>query len=177
MLWAILNKSWRQNLTKQQLYGYLPPISKTIKIRRTRHAGHSWRSRDEFIGDVLLWTPSPGRARQDDQPAPTYHSSMPIHDVALKTYRKRWTIEKGGGRGSGISMLMEQHHDDDDDRSNITVCNNVLNVYKLHKKEIITDRLTVNQSSRILYCAISGSNKTTLKNALNVLDIYYWMNS
>ena len=24
MLWAILNKSWRQHLTKQQLYGHLP---------------------------------------------------------------------------------------------------------------------------------------------------------
>ena len=40
MLRAILNKSRRQHLTKQQLYGHLPPITKTIKIRRTRHAGH-----------------------------------------------------------------------------------------------------------------------------------------
>ena len=29
--------------TKQQLYRYLPPITKTIQIRRTRHAGHGWR--------------------------------------------------------------------------------------------------------------------------------------
>ena len=33
MLRAILNKSWRQNPTKQQLYGHLPPITKTMKIR------------------------------------------------------------------------------------------------------------------------------------------------
>ena len=33
MLRAILNKSWRQHLTKQQLYGHLPPITKTIKGR------------------------------------------------------------------------------------------------------------------------------------------------
>ena len=40
MLRAILNKSWRQHPTKQQqLYGHLPPITKTIKIRQTRHAG------------------------------------------------------------------------------------------------------------------------------------------
>ena len=39
MLRAILNRSWRQHLTKQQLYGHLPPITKTIQIRRTRHAG------------------------------------------------------------------------------------------------------------------------------------------
>ena len=31
MLWAILNKSWRQHPTKHQLYGHLPPITKTIK--------------------------------------------------------------------------------------------------------------------------------------------------
>ena len=40
MLRAILNKSWRQNPTKRQLYGLLPPITKTIQVRRTRHAGH-----------------------------------------------------------------------------------------------------------------------------------------
>ena len=63
MLQAILNKSWRQHPTKQQLYGHLPPITKTIKIRRTRHARHCWRSRDELVSDVLRWTPSHGRAK------------------------------------------------------------------------------------------------------------------
>ena len=32
MLQAILNKSWWQHPTKQQLSGHLPPISKTIKV-------------------------------------------------------------------------------------------------------------------------------------------------
>ena len=63
MLWAILNRSWRQHPSKQQLYGHLPPITKTIQIRRTRHVGHCCRSRDELISDVLLWTPSHGRAK------------------------------------------------------------------------------------------------------------------
>ena len=54
MLWAILNMSWRQYPTKQQLYGHLPPIMETIQIRWTRHAGHCWRSKDELISDVLL---------------------------------------------------------------------------------------------------------------------------
>ena len=63
MLPAILNKPWRQHSTKQQLYGHLPPISKTIKIRRIKHVGHCWRSREELISDVLLWTPSHGRAK------------------------------------------------------------------------------------------------------------------
>ena len=40
MLRAILNKSWRQHPTKQQLYDHLPLSVKTIPVRRTRHAGH-----------------------------------------------------------------------------------------------------------------------------------------
>ena len=63
MLRAILNKSWRQHTTKHQLYGHLPPITKTIQARQTRHAGHSWRSRDELISDVLLWTSTYSRAK------------------------------------------------------------------------------------------------------------------
>ena len=58
MVRAILNKSWRQHHTKQ----HLPPITKPIQVRRTRHAGHCWRSRNEIICDVLPWTPSHGRA-------------------------------------------------------------------------------------------------------------------
>ena len=71
MLWAILNKSWNPHPTKQQLYDHLPPITKTIKVRWTRHAGHCWRSRDELINDVLLWTPSHGQAKAG-RPARTY---------------------------------------------------------------------------------------------------------
>ena len=58
MLRAILNNYWRQYPTRHQLYGHLPPITKTIQVRRTRHAGHCWRSRDKHISDVLLWTPT-----------------------------------------------------------------------------------------------------------------------
>ena len=71
MLRAILNKSWRQHPTRHQLYGHLPPITKTIQARRTRHAGHCWRSGDELISDVLLWTPTYGRAKAG-RPARTY---------------------------------------------------------------------------------------------------------
>ena len=71
MLRAILNKSWQQHPTRHQLYGHLPPITKTIQVRRTRHAGHCWRSRDELIRDVLLWIPTHGRAKEG-RPARTY---------------------------------------------------------------------------------------------------------
>ena len=63
ILRAILNKSWQQHPTRHQLYGHLPPITKTIQVRRTRHAGHCWRSRDELIRDVILWIPTHGRDR------------------------------------------------------------------------------------------------------------------
>ena len=52
----VKNKSWRQHLTKRQLYGKLPPVTKTIQIKRTC---------------VLLWTPSHDRAKVG-RPARTY---------------------------------------------------------------------------------------------------------
>ena len=79
MLRAILNKSWRQNPTRHQLYGYLPPITKTIEVRRARHSGHCWRSKDEIISDALLWTPAYGQA-QAGRPARTY-----IHQLCEDT--------------------------------------------------------------------------------------------
>ena len=63
LLTAILNKSWWWHHTKQQLYGHLPPITKTIQVRRTRHAGHCWRNKDELLSDMLLHMDD---QRQDD---------------------------------------------------------------------------------------------------------------
>ena len=63
ILRAILDKSWRQHPTRHKLNGHLPPIMKTIQVRRTRHAGHCWRSKDKLISDVLLWTPTYGPAK------------------------------------------------------------------------------------------------------------------
>ena len=70
-LQAILNKSWRQHLTKQQLYSHLPPIMKTIKVRRIRHVRHCWKSENELISDILQWTSSHGQAKAR-RPARTY---------------------------------------------------------------------------------------------------------
>ena len=79
MLRAILNKSWRQHPTKHQLYGHLPSITKTIQVRRTRHAGHCWRSRDELISDVSPMDPHiwPSKSRT---------TSSNIHTAALWGY-------------------------------------------------------------------------------------------
>ena len=115
MLRAILNKSWQQHPTRHQLYGHLPPITKTIQVRRTRHAGHCWRSRDELIRDVLLWIPTHGRAKAG-WPARrrTFSSYVRIRVVVLKTYLGWWTIGRSGERGSGISVLPARYDDDDD---------------------------------------------------------------
>ena len=115
MLRAILNKSWRQHPTKHKLYGRLSPIAKTIQVKRTRHAGHSERSRDELISDVPVWTPSYGRTKQDNQLEHTYSSSVRIRDVALKTCQKRLTRGRSVERGSALSVLAVRHDDDDDD--------------------------------------------------------------
>ena len=71
MLRAIFNKSWQQNPTKHQLYDHRPPLMKTIQVRRTGHAGHCWRSKDELKTDVLLWTPAYGQPKAG-WPARTY---------------------------------------------------------------------------------------------------------
>ena len=75
MLRAILNKPRRQHPTKQQVYSHLPPVMKSIKLRRTRHARHCWKSRDELISDVLLWTPLHGRAKAG-RPARTFPQQL-----------------------------------------------------------------------------------------------------
>ena len=91
VLRAIFNKSWRQHPTRHQLYNHPPPITKTIKVRRTRHAGHCWRSRDELINDVLLWTPAYGQAKAG-RPARTYTQHMNtfffylVKSYVLKTF-------------------------------------------------------------------------------------------
>ena len=71
MLTTILNRSWQQHPTQHQLYGHLPLITKTIQARRTRHAGHCWRSKDEIVSDILLWTPAYGQSKAG-RPARTF---------------------------------------------------------------------------------------------------------
>ena len=60
-----------------------PDLARELKleVRRTRHAGHCWRSRDELIRDVLLWTPSHGRQKQDDQHEHTFSSYVRMNKL------------------------------------------------------------------------------------------------
>ena len=101
-LCAILNKSWKQNPTKQQLFGHLSPISKTIKVRRARHAGRCWRRKNEFICDVLLWIPLYGPTSVDS-PARTSINSLADTGCSLQglpgaTDDRNELKEREGGR-------------------------------------------------------------------------------
>ena len=58
ILCTVLNKFWKQHPIKQWLYGHLPLISQTIKVRWTKHAEHCWRIRNKLISEVLLWGPN-----------------------------------------------------------------------------------------------------------------------
>ena len=115
MLRAILNKFWRQHPTRHQLYDHLLPITKTIQVRRTTHACHSWRSRDDIISDVLLWTPSYGRAKAG-RPARTYIQQL-CEDTGcgLEDRPEAMTIGRSGEKGSGIFVLVARHDDDEYD--------------------------------------------------------------
>ena len=92
MLRAILNKSWRQHPTNHQLYGHLSPTTKTLQVRRTRHAGtllekqeraHKWCS----PMDPQIW---PRKSRT---------TSSNIHTAALWGYRMYpWRPTRGNER-------------------------------------------------------------------------------
>ena len=110
MLRAVLNKSWRQHPTRHQQYGHLPPITKTIKVRRTRHAGHCWRSKDELIRDVLLWTPTYGRAKAE-RPARTYIQQLcedtgcnPEDQPEAMNDREKWPERVRDIRAGGTTL-------------------------------------------------------------------------
>ena len=48
-----------------------PPSQKLYKFDEPDTQGHCWRSKDELISDILLWTPTHGCARVG-RPARTY---------------------------------------------------------------------------------------------------------
>ena len=60
MLHAILNIHWSTRPSKGRLYGSLSQITSVIEDRRTRFAGHSYRSKDEVVIDLK---PKHGKAK------------------------------------------------------------------------------------------------------------------
>ena len=106
----------QQHPTRHQLYGHLPPITKTIQVRRTRHAGHCWRSRDELIRDVLLWIPTHGRAKAG-RPARTYIQQLcedtgccPEDLPRAMNDREEWRERVRDIRATSAMMMMIYTH-------------------------------------------------------------------
>ena len=125
-----LVNAWRKNLTAiTQEYCELfervlettpnktaalwPPTThqETIQIRRTRHAGHCWRSKDEFISDILPCIPSHGWAKVG-QPARINIQQL-CADTGCGLEDLLGTMDdKDSEIGSGRSMLAVRHDDD-----------------------------------------------------------------
>ena len=134
MLQAILNKSWKQHPTKQQLYGHLPPITKTIQVRQTRHAGHCWRSRDELISDVLLWIPSHGHAKAGPQ-ARTYIQLLSA-DMGCSPEDLPEAMDDREGWQERVRDISADVDDVDDDDDIYIILN-----YEVKKKKIINEKM------------------------------------
>ena len=82
-----------------------------IQVRRTRHAGHCWRSRDECISDVLLWTPTYGWAKAG-WPAWTYIQQLcedtgcsPEDLPEAMNNREKWRERVRDIRATGTTWL------------------------------------------------------------------------
>ena len=149
MLWVILNKSWRQQPTKQQLYGHPPPIMKTIKIRQTRHAGHCWRSRNELIRDALLWTPSHRRAKTGWPAQTNIQQLCADMGCSLEDLPEAMDDREGGKRESGISVLMAWHDDNKNfpfDMEMAPFCLELMrsyNGYKINNSFLIPEQIEI----------------------------------
>ena len=68
MLRKVLNISWKQHLTNQELCGTLPPVSNIIRQRRLKFAGHSVREEDQSVSELVLWEPTHGTKKKGGQP-------------------------------------------------------------------------------------------------------------
>ena len=55
LLFCVLfwKKIWELLLTELPLYGYLPPISQTLQVIRSKHSGQFWWSEGKLMSNVL----------------------------------------------------------------------------------------------------------------------------
>ena len=141
MLRAILNKSWWQHPKRHQLYGHLPPITKTLQVMWSRHAGHCWRSRDDLISDVLLWITTYGQVKAG-RPARTYIEQL-CEDTGCTLEDLPEEMNDGEKWREGVRDIRAD--DDDDDTSvveeNLILClfyqNNDYTLLQIMKRTFI----------------------------------------
>ena len=106
----LLNKA-TSNL-KQILEATPPQIHQWV--RRTGLAGHLWRSKNELMSDVLLWSLAHGQAIVG-RPAKTY-VNCPCTDTGsnLEDLPGAMGERHNGGRESGNALLSSWFFDDND---------------------------------------------------------------
>ena len=80
-----------------------------IQVRRTRHTGHGWRSKDELISDGFLGMLHMDVPVMADQQRLIYTSSVRTQDETWE----RLMVGMDGERESGNSMLLTWLDDDD----------------------------------------------------------------
>ena len=105
MLRGVLGVSWRDHMTNKELYGSLEKVSNSLRVRRLRFIGHSWRRKDELISKVLLWEPNHGH-RKKGRPLTTFTDQL-RNDTGLTNQelmnimddRKEWKKLVDGVRG------------------------------------------------------------------------------
>ena len=89
ILCAVLHESWKQYLTKQQLYGHLPFISQIIKVRWTRPVREVRMNSQARSSNSLLHMNTP----QCWITSKNLHSlGVQILDSIQRTYQEWWLI-------------------------------------------------------------------------------------
>ena len=91
ILRVVLRVSWKDHMTNRELYGNLPKITETLRIRRLKFIGHSWRSKNELISKLLLWEPKQGR-QNVGRPSRTYIDQL-RNDTGLSTEELKIILE------------------------------------------------------------------------------------
>ena len=113
ILWAILNRSWKQY---SQSSSYTATYHPSRKLSKLDKPDMQDTAGEVGTSSLVMYSYRPlhmVEQKQGDMLEPTYSSSVKIQSVPLSTCRKRWTIGRGGEKGSGISMPMAWQANDD----------------------------------------------------------------
>ena len=114
----------QQHPKEQQLYSHFLPISQFIQVKWARHARHYWWSKDQFIGDFLLWIPAYGPSSVG-RPA-LVNSAMSRHRMPSRWFsvndgwqgwiaRDRQKDKQTESREYMLSVRLYEDNVDDDD--------------------------------------------------------------
>ena len=113
MLRAILNKSWRQNLTNTNCTATCLLSRNLFKLDEPDMQDTAGEAGTNSEVMYSYGPPHMAVQKQDDQHEHTFSNYVRIQDVVQKTFLRRWTRGKSGERGSGVSVLPARHDDDD----------------------------------------------------------------